>query len=296
MTTDQLHAEYEKLKSQADVLAGELLDIPRRASILTNIYLDSGRNHCFSQMAAHGALWAINYFEAGGTLGRLIGYRYFYSRSEHAFRMGILREFAESFRRVNRLVCIDTYTNYFFTQRFGERPGVEEIVEPRLLDALNRVHHAKRNGLSLTREEKRNVFEQSFHCEQEITVAPGVAKAVEEFECRIMRALCLRPIVRFSFFPRLRYLWFRDFSNKDERINKGMLSYELAANAGWDKVFEAMKYYGQMPPAFFKDPEVHFHELKAETIRRGQIAQSLAEESSAEGSSAEESPAEGSSS
>ena len=41
--TDFQH-EYEKLKAQAEVLAGGLTDIPRRVAILTNIYLDSGYN------------------------------------------------------------------------------------------------------------------------------------------------------------------------------------------------------------------------------------------------------------
>lgn len=273
-----LRAEYERIKAQGDVLAGELHDIRRRVAILTSIYLDSHRNHAFSQMAAHGALWAINYFEAGGSLGRLVAWRYFYSSSERGYRMGILREFAESFRAVNRLVCIDTYANYHFTKRFGEQPGAEQIVEPSLLDALNRVHHARRNRLSLTAEEKRNVFEQSFQCEQEVTVAPGVAKAISEFDCKIMRGLCMHPIVRFSYFPRLRYMCFRDFSNTDERISKGLTAYEIAARVGWDRVFEAMKFYGQMPQDFFASPTEHFEELRAATIRKGVVAQTLLEE------------------
>lgn len=76
MSDLNLQCEYERLKSQAEVLAGGLTDIPRRVGILTSIYLDSGRNHAFSQMAAHGALWALGYFEAGGSLGRLVAKRY----------------------------------------------------------------------------------------------------------------------------------------------------------------------------------------------------------------------------
>ncbi|MEE3371504.1 MAG: hypothetical protein VX346_19385 [Planctomycetota bacterium] len=56
----------------------------------------------------------MGYFEAGGSLGRLVARRYFYSAEERGYRLGILREFSESFRRVNRLICVDTYTNYHF--------------------------------------------------------------------------------------------------------------------------------------------------------------------------------------
>ncbi len=266
---------YEKLKSEGEVLAGNLMDIRHRVAILTHIYIDSGRNHAFSQIAAHGALWGLSYFEAGGSLGRLIAYRYCYSAREKAYRLGILREFSEAFRRVNREVCIDTYANYEFTKLYGETAGSEDIVPPNLLDALNRVHYARRNNVVLTAKEKKDVFEQSFRCEQELTVAPGVRKAVSEFECKVMRWLCLHPFVRFTYFPGLRYFVFRDFSDTDERITKGLSAYDLAERAGWDKVYQAMEYYGQMPTDFFQDPVAHFDNLRQEVIRKGQIASQI---------------------
>ena len=63
------------------------------------------------QIATHGALWAYRYFEVGGWLGRVIANRYFYNAQEKQFRLGLLQSFAEGFRKVNRSVCIDTYTN-----------------------------------------------------------------------------------------------------------------------------------------------------------------------------------------
>lgn len=268
----ELRTEYETLKGHGEVLAGNLLDIPRRVAILTHMYLDSGRNHAFSQIAAHGALWGLGYFEGGGSLGRLIARRYFYNRKEKAYRLGILREFSEGFRRVNRQVCIDTYANYEFTKQHGRKPGADEIIPPELLDALNRVHHARETGKELSTEEKRRVFAQSFQCEQEVTVAPGVAQAIAEFDCRIMRSLCLHPLVRFSYFPRLKYFFFRDFGNTEERIEKGMRAYDLAERTGWDNVFDSMEYYGQMPGSFFAEPTRYFRDLKADVIRSGQVA------------------------
>ena len=275
MPDSELQTAYASLKAQAELLAGGLGDIQRRVAILTSLYLDSGCNHVFSQMAAHGALWAMGYFEAGGSLGRLVARRYFYSAEERGYRLGILREFSESFRRVNRLVCIDTYTNYHFARTYGHLPGAGDVIPTDLLDALNRIHHARVHNTTLTSSEKRQIFECSFHCEQEITVAPGVAAAVAEFDCPIMRALCLHPIVRFAYFPTLRYLLFRDFSNKEERISKGMRAYDLADRAGWDHVHKSMRYYGQMPESFFTAPLDHYQELRSEVIRTAQAAEQL---------------------
>jgi hypothetical protein len=70
-----LHAAYAAFKTQGETLAGDMLDIRRRAMILHHMYLESGENHAFSLIAAHGALWAYRYFEVGGRLGRFIAYR-----------------------------------------------------------------------------------------------------------------------------------------------------------------------------------------------------------------------------
>ena len=130
MNQPTLQDRYDAIKAEATLLAGGLLDIPRRALVLYNLYLDSGRNHHFSLIATHGALWASGYFESGGSLGRLIARRYFYNPDEKAYRLGLLRQFAEDFRQVNRQVCIDTYANYHFTRRFGREPGAEVIITP----------------------------------------------------------------------------------------------------------------------------------------------------------------------
>lgn len=257
-----LQSEYDAIRSQAVCLAGDLLDIPRRVNVLYNLYLDSGRNHTFSQIAAHGALWAYNYFETGGTLGKLIARRYFYNPKEQAFRLSILKEFSDGFRDVNRSVCIDTFTNYHFSKLHGRHPDASEFVTPSLLDALNRVHHAKRKRLTLSEKEKRDIFSQSFHCEQEVTVAPGVARVIAGFDCRIMRFLCLRPFVRFAFFPQWRYMIFRDFASKEERIEKGLRAYYYAEQRGWPGVSDSMRDYRVMPNEFFSYPEKIFAEIE----------------------------------
>jgi hypothetical protein len=261
--TTALRAEYDRIKTEATRLAGDLLDIPRRVVLLRNLYLDSGRNHAFSQIALHGALWAFRYFEVGGSVGRLIARRYFYNAAERAFRLDLLEQFAEGFRRVNRLVCIDTWTNYHFVGQYGRLPGAEEIVPPSLLDALNRVHDARKRDISLTPQEKRTVFEQSFHCEQEITVAPGVAETVKAFDCPFMLFLCLRPFVRFAYFPRWQYLFFRNFADKEERIEKGLRAYDYAERAGWDRVSDSMRAYRLMPPRFFEVPAACLADIRA---------------------------------
>lgn len=275
MDTATLRARYDAIKAEATLLAGDLLDIPRRVVVLCHLYQDSGGNHAFSHIAAHGALWAYRYFEVGGSLGRLIARRYFYDPAERAYRLGLLQEFAEGFRRVNRLVCIDTYTNYTFVKEYGHLSAAGDVVPAGLLEALNRVHAARKAGQQLDPAEKRRVFEQSFLCEQEVTVAPGVAEAVAGFECRVMKFLCLRPLVRFAYFPTCSFLFFRNFADKGERIDKGMRAYDHAARVGWDRVRRALQEYGRMPRKFLQAPAACMSDIRARLAETAAAAGAL---------------------
>lgn len=267
MSVDELRDRYERYKAEADLLAGDLYDIPRRVALFLHLYEESRGNHPFSLIAAHGALWGFGYFEAGGSLGRLIGRRYYLNRAERAYRLGLLQEFAEGFRRVNRQVCVDTLANYMFTKQHGREPGADQVVPAQLLDALVRVHGAAESGRDLDVAERRDVFERSFRCEQEVTVAPGVKQAVSGFNCRIMKFLILRPIVRMAYFPALKYMMFRDFSAQEERIEKGLIAYELAARRGWPGVRESLADYGLAPLKLLERPGAYVDGLKQEISR-----------------------------
>jgi hypothetical protein len=127
----------------------------------------------------------------------------------------------------------------------------------------------------MTTDEQRAVFEQSFYFEQEVTVAPGVAQTVAQFACPIMRALCLRPLVRFAFFPYWKYMLFKDFSRKEERISKGLQTYEIAQRKGWQEVFATLRQYGRLPESFFDSPTAALDEIKADIAKAGRVAGSL---------------------
>ena len=67
-----------------------------------------------------------------------------------------------------------------------------------LLDALNRVHRAARAGQRLPPAERAQVFECALMFEQERTVGPKVREEVAKFDCPVLTAIVLRPVVRFT--------------------------------------------------------------------------------------------------
>ncbi|HET6171090.1 MAG TPA: hypothetical protein VFD90_00710 [Gaiellales bacterium] len=252
------HAE---IRADAVRLAGGPGDMPQRVAILHAIFADSNGNHAFPEVALHGALWAYGFYERRGTISRMIAYRYFYDAEERASRSYMLFEFSQGFKEANRLVFADTYTNYVFSKRHGEQPGAEEFLAPDLLEALNRVHAASRASRRLTPAERAQVFECALMFEQERTVGPKVLEEVAKFDCPVLTAFVLRPVVRFTYFPRTTYMTFRNFGDTDERVEKAVRSYELAERTGWGRVGDTIRRHGVLPPRFFADPRAYAGEL-----------------------------------
>ncbi len=249
-----LEDQYQNLRREATILAGEPSDIPQRAALLHEIFLDSYGNHGFAEVATHGALWGFRFFETTGTLGNLISYRYFYNPQEMKYRHGLLQMFADGFKTANRSVFIDTYSNYYFTKQFGEEKASEEILKPDLLDALRRIHRAAQTKKQTDLNTRRQLFQTTLQWEQETTVAPKVKEEIAKFDCPILRNLVLKPVVRFKYFPRFKIFWFKNFSDTDERIGKAHESFEVAEKVGWTQVFTSMKKYDVMDENFFDNP------------------------------------------
>ena len=254
---------HEEIRADAARLAGGPGDMPQRVALLHAIFTDSAGNHAFPEVALHGALWAYGFYERRGTLSRMIAYRYFYDADERARRSYMLYEFSQGFKDANRSVFIDTYANYVFTKRHGAQAGAEEIIAPQLLEALNRVHGAARAGRRLSPAERAQIFECALLFEQERTVGPKVREEVAKFDCPVLTAIVLRPVVRFSYFPRTTYMTFRNFGDTDERIEKAVRSFDLAERSGWSRVAGTIARHGVLPQRFFADPLAYAGELSS---------------------------------
>jgi hypothetical protein len=132
---------------------------------------------------------------------------------------------------------------------------VDRFVDPQLLEALNRCHHAARRGNRLTHGERRMLFETFFRWEQRAGVAASVDAAMTAFTWSRVRDLALRPTIRFAYMPRRGALRFRDFANVDERIEKALQAYEIAEEVGLERVEMALRRYRMLPSNFLDAAE-----------------------------------------
>lgn len=266
MAITELRLAHQRLLDEATRMAGSLTALSQRATTYHHLFRDSGGNHVFPLIAAHGALWARGYFAFGRKLGRWLSWQYLFDANRRERQLAALEEFANAFRDVNRRVCIDTYANYHFAAEFGEHPDATSILDPQLLDALNRVHAARRAGRGLSDGEKRYVFETHFLHEQTHVVGPSLLAAVEKFEWPLLRSIALRPLIRFAFFGDRQFFWFRNFSRREERIEKGLRAFDLAASVGWDRVESSLRDYDILPAAFFANSVEYFADLRTSLL------------------------------
>ena len=257
---------YQELRREATILAGEPADIPQRAAMLHEIFLDSHGNHGFAEIATHGALWGFKFFEMTGTLGNLISYRYFYNSKEMKYRHGLLQTFADGFKTANRSVFIDTYSNYNFIKKYGAEKEAETIFRPELLDALRQITKAAKEKKLLDMAIRRRLFQTTLEWEQETTVAPKVKEEIGKFDCPILKRLVLKPFVRFSYFPPFKIFWFKNFSETDERIRNANRCFELAEKVGWRQVFRSLNNYNVLDKNFFDKPSDFAQNLKKEIL------------------------------
>ncbi|WDI43916.1 hypothetical protein [Bremerella sp. P1] len=265
-TFAQLKRTYDALHAEAVRLAGTTRQLSQRAATYHHVYEDSGRNHIFPLIAAHGALWARGYFAFGMQLGEALSFQYCFTPKTRQQKLNALEAFAEAFREVNRRVCVQIYTTYHFTKLHGDHPDADRLVAPHLLAALKCVHAANRNGEQLTDQAKREIFETHFLDEQETIVGPRIEQAVDEFDWPLMKSLALMPAVRFAYFPAGAWLQFWKFDRTKERISRGLKAFDVAANMGWNHTEATLDRYAILPEAFFADSTGHFSHMKHEIL------------------------------
>lgn len=265
-TFAQLKRTYDAIHADAVRLAGTTRQLSQRAATYHHVYEDSGRNHIFPLIAAHGALWARGYFALGMKLGQVLSCQYCLTPVRQKQKLAALEEFAEAFREVNRRVCVQIYTTYHFTKHHGDHPDAHQLIPPHLLAALKCVHAANRNAQQLTDSAKRDIFESHFRDEQETVVGPRIEAAVDQFDWPLMKSLALMPAVRFAYFPTGHWLQFWKFDRKEERINRGLQAFDIAAHMGWKHTEATLDRYAILPEEFFADSIGHFSQLKSEIL------------------------------
>lgn len=264
LATRNVAANYGVIRAHAILLAGRADDAPTRATFLHDVYTSSKGNHAFPEVALHGALWGHRFlaqtqratdwatefgFTNVGALERLV-------------------DAAEKFRKVlletNRLVFIDSYTNYHFARLHGRARSAETVVPRVLLDPLTQSTEAAQGRIGpFTLRQRESLYDVALAWEQYSTVADAMSAAVRDIVAhldvgpdivnRLLQKAFVRPVVHFEYFPAGTSFYFNNFADKAERIRYAKESYLIAERVGWPKVASSMANYGTIPQSYFAD-------------------------------------------
>jgi len=235
----------------------------RRATLLYEIYRDSGGNHASPLIALHMMLWRESFFAVDGHLGTVLQYRYCYDERERARRLTMLHEFADALHEIDRHICARLYADYHATKRYGADRQAHAAVPDGLCQALTAVHGRTQAGDRLAAHVTKEVFIQSWRHEQEAVMAAPLRAAVDRLACPILRALIVQPAVRLTYFPAQTRIVYRDFAQTDERAARAAQAYDLAAACGWETVTATLHAYGVLPPSFFHSLDAPTNDFQA---------------------------------
>ncbi len=242
-----LQADFARIRVQATALAGGTDDLERRANLYRQIYRHSAGLHGFPLLAAHGSLWARGYFRMARQAASVLSLAHAFAQHERQRLMAEVDTLIEALRDINRRVFLEIYATYQFTSVWGETAGAETIIDPVLLDGMNRCHAARRQARSISSQERRALFEAFIRWEQTHVVAAPVEAAVAAFQWPMVKALAMRPRVSFTYIPIWQQLQFVNFASKDERISRGLDAFDIAERVGWDQAELALDCYRREP-------------------------------------------------
>lgn len=237
----------DELRAEALAMAGRTGDLALRASSYLTLYRDSGGNHIFPLLAAHGALWGSGHFRRNIAAARRFAGAVTLVGGDGAKLLQQCEALAEAMREINRRVCVETWFVYRLTDHPELARRTDALIPPALVDAMARLHAARRRGTRLPPAERRALFEAFFRWEQAAVVGPALTQAFARLNSRLVRYRAARPRIAFSYLPRP--LPFRDFADTAERIEKGLAAFDAGDAIGWDTVEATLSRYEVLTPA-----------------------------------------------
>jgi hypothetical protein len=251
-------AVYQAIHADAVRLGGRLDDMTQRAVVYHHLFAISGGNFIFPLIAAHGALWARWYLIAAASAAHVLSVVDVTTRQSRADKMRAYNAFVAALKAVNRDVMVETYTIFHFSRLYGRHPILERLVSEPLLSDLLRCQDLVRSGGVMPPQQQRTFYENFFRWEQQRVVGPVVDQAFARFEWPLMKQLCMRPWIWFSYFRVGRSLVFKNFADAEERVGKGMAAYDWAASKGWPAIAANLTRNPLFPKTFSIDPSIYF--------------------------------------
>lgn len=224
--------EYLAIRSEAQAAAGPLSSLRLRARSYLGIY-DTSNGVCrFALVAAHGALWASWYLVCAKLAAMVFACLDPTAKLWPRTRYKQFAAYVALLKEINTLVMVETYVLVHIIQKFG----VEAAIARGIPSDLAYDYHRAMAGVTQDDDLLRDLYHRHFLWEQERVVSTKLEEGFAVFSWPLMRNLCQKPWVWFSYFRFGRSLNFKSFTDQAERVEKGLIAYDRAASLSFEKL------------------------------------------------------------
>lgn len=232
MMTPEESATYRQIRADAEMAAGPLISLRTRARGYLELYHASGGVCIFALVAAQGALWASWYLVCAKIAAMIFACTDPTSKWHPLDRYRQFSAYVLVLKDINKSVMVETYVLIHTIQKLG----VDVAIEARIPAGIARDYERAMNVGLDDPAALRDLYHRHFLWEQDRVVSDKLDEGFAAFKWPFMRNLCQRPWVWFSYFKPGKSMNFKCFTDKSERVEKGLLAYDRAVAMGLDRL------------------------------------------------------------
>ena len=223
---------YQAIRKEADRAAGPLSSLRMRARGYLDLYYASNGVCVFALVAAHGALWASWYLICAKLAAMVFACTDPTVRMSPARRYRQFAAYVTVLKEINKLVMVETYVLVHSIRDLGEAFTIAKGIPEGIVRDYARAMSDPAPDPALLRD----LYHRHFLWEQERVVSDKLDEGFAAFTWPLMRNLCQRPWVWFSYFRPGKSMNFKSFTDQAERVEKGLIAYDRAVETGLDRL------------------------------------------------------------
>jgi len=221
-------------RTRALAASGPTASLRLRARGYLDLYNASGGVCMFALVAAHGALWASWYLVCAKLAAMVLAVLDPTCWMSPRRRYREFAAYVTALKDINQLVMVETYVLVHTIQNHGPDAAIAQGIPADIAH-----DYAKAlSGERLSPDALRDLYLRHFTWEQDRVVSRKLDDAFAAFTWPMMKSLCERPWVWFSYFRVGTPMNFRSFTDKTERIEKGLIAFDRAMEFGPTKLAE----------------------------------------------------------
>ena len=223
---------YLAIRDEAERCAGPQSSLRTRARGYLDLYHASNGACRFALVAAHGALWASWYLVCAKLAAMVFAVVDPFSPLPRRERYRQFAAYVGTLKDINKLVMVETYVLVHTIRDLGPDFAIAKDIP----EDVVRDYHAAMSAPQADPALLRDLYHRHFLWEQERVVSTTLDDAFAVFSWTLMRNMCQRPWVWFSYFSVGKSMNFRCFTDQEERVEKGMIAYDRAVETGIDRL------------------------------------------------------------